>query len=75
MLEKRPIIGILSILTEKTDYPYDTVYKVVDAYIKRVESMNCIPIGLMDIEKNIDILNVCDAFIMPGGNKVVKDHY
>lgn len=71
----KPVVGILTSFKEKPDYPYDTVYKVVDAYVKKIEGIDCIPIGLMDVEKNLDILNMCDAFLLPGGNKVVKDHY
>lgn len=75
MFKKKPIIGILSILSEKKDYPYDTVYKVVNAYTKKIENIDCIPIGLLNITKNIEILDLCDAFIMPGGNRVSTDHY
>lgn len=71
----KPIIGILSPYKEVKDYPYDTVYKTVDLYVKKIESINCIPISLIDVENNQDILNICDAFLLPGGNKIIKDHY
>lgn len=75
MYIKKPVVGILTTFKEDSDHPYDTVYKIVDAYVKKIEGIDCIPIGLIDVENNLAILNMCDAFLLPGGNKVVKDYY
>lgn len=75
MSEKKVIVGILSTLKENSSHPYDTVYKIVDAYVKKIEEIGFIPVGIIDVENNLDILDVCDAFLLPGGNKIIKDHY
>ena len=71
----KPVVGIVCNLKNVEDHPYDTVYKTVQSYIKRLEEIDTIPIGLYDIENHLDVLNLCDAFVFPGGIKVIKDHY
>jgi putative glutamine amidotransferase len=72
------VIGILptSNLFVGDSY-YDDFYKFINLYPKRVFECNAIPIGiLMDDGKiNYDVLDMCDGFIIPGGNKVNKYVY
>lgn len=74
-MKKRPIIGILNTLKSIENHPYDSLYKTVDLYVKKIENIDCVPLGLMDIENNQEVLDICDAFILPGGNRITRDHY
>lgn len=71
----KAVVGIICNLKTVENHPYDSVYKTVSSYIKRLEEINTIPIGLYNIENNLEVLNMCDAFIFPGGIKVTRDHY
>ncbi len=75
---KKPIIGIIpTIKLKRNDNPYDDIYKFVDSYSSRIMEQNAIPIGLLlkEGELDKDILDICDGFLFPGGNKVEKIHY
>lgn len=75
---KKPIIGIVpTIKLKRNDNPYDDIYKFVDSYSSRIIEQNAIPIGLLlkEGELDKDILDICDGFVFPGGNKVDKIHY
>ena len=75
---KKPIIGIIpTIKLKRNDNPYDDIYKFVDSYSSRIIEQNAMPIGLLLKEGSLDkdILDICDGFLFPGGNKVEKIHY
>ena len=71
----KKIIGILPTYRfENTDSPYDDAYKFVPLYSIKVHEAGATPIGILlnDKELDMDILDKCDGFIIPGGNKVYE---
>ena len=75
---KKAIIGILpSIQFSKNNNPYEDVYKFINNYGKRIIECGATPIGIL-LEAgncNKDILDVCDGFLFPGGDRIEKAHY
>jgi len=72
------IIGIIpSSLGFNTNNPFDDKYYVQDTYIKRLNKYNCIPIILAPSELKIDykLLDLCDSFLMIGGQNIHEYHY
>ncbi len=66
-------IGILPTYRfEDTDSPYDDAYKFVPLYSIKVHEAGGMPIGILLNDKKLDmsVLDICDGFIIPGGNKV-----
>ncbi|MBR6073252.1 MAG: gamma-glutamyl-gamma-aminobutyrate hydrolase family protein [Bacilli bacterium] len=66
-------IGIVPKIVLYTDeVPYHDIYSYVNMYIKRVDEADAIPIGLVLNDGNIikEQLDLCDAFIIPGGTKI-----
>lgn len=57
--------------------PYADKYSFVNNYSKRVIEAGGIPVGLLmnDGELSYDELDLCDAFIIPGGNRIDKSIY
>lgn len=75
---KKIIIGILpTIKLKENDNPYEDIYKFVDSYSTRIIEQDAIPFGILLNEGkiNTDILDLCDAFLLPGGNRIDKTHY
>ena len=75
---KKAIIGILpSIQFSKNNNPYEDVYKFINNYGKRIIECGATPIGILleDGNCNKDILDVCDGFLFPGGDRIEKAHY
>lgn len=75
---KKAIIGILpSIHFSKNNNPYEDVYKFVNNYGKRIIECGATPIGILleDGKCNNDILDICDGFLFPGGDKIEEAHY
>ncbi|MBR6252409.1 MAG: homoserine O-succinyltransferase [Clostridia bacterium] len=69
----KKIIGILPTYRfEETDSPYDDVYKFVPLYSIKIHEAGGLPIGILlnDKKLDMDVLDMCDGFIIPGGNKV-----
>ena len=67
------IIGILPTYRfEDTDSPYDDAYKFVPLYSIKVHKAGGTPIGILLNDKELDtsVLDICDGFIIPGGNEV-----
>ena len=70
----KPIIGILEFLKiNDENKPYDNYYKLINSYVDRILEENASPIGIISTDDKI--LNMCDGFLLPGGNRVTKDHY
>ena len=70
---RKPIIGIIP--TEylfQSENPYDDYYKFINNYGKRVIEAGGIPYGILldDGKINKDMLELCDAFIITGGNQI-----
>jgi len=75
---KKIKIGILpTIKLNENDNPYEDIYKFVDSYSTRIIEEGAIPIGILlnNGKVNNDILDICDGFLLPGGNKIDKVHY
>lgn len=75
---KKMIIGILpQILIKTDDNPYNDKYEFLDLYSKRILECNGIPVGIClnngILDKNS--LSICDAFLLPGGNKIWSCYY
>ncbi len=69
----KKIIGILPTYRfEETDSPYDDAYKFVPLYSMKIHEAGGTPIGILlnDKELDMDVLDICDGFIIPGGNRV-----
>lgn len=72
------IVGIVP--TSKlflTDDPFQDSYSFVNNYAKKIYECGGIPVGLLlnNGEINYEALDMCDAFIIPGGSRVTKDIY
>ena len=74
---KKLIIGIIPTIKRNEDDPYKYKYTFLNSYSKMIIKNGAIPIGLLLNDGNInnDILNICDAFIFPGGNKLEQVHF
>ncbi len=75
---KKAIIGILpNIKFKKNDNPYDDNYIFTNNYSTRIIEEGAIPIGILLKDGQLDktSLDICDAFLIPGGNKMDKIHY
>lgn len=74
----RIIVGILPQVRLKiNDNPYNDKYEFLDLYTKKIIEAGGIPIGicLNDGQLDYSSLELCDAFLIPGGNKVEKCYY
>jgi putative glutamine amidotransferase len=70
---KKKIIGIVpSIRLYETEDPFLDKLEFVNNYVKKVFQSGAIPLGILldDGKLNYDLLDMCDAFIIPGGNKI-----
>lgn len=75
---RKMIIGILpQILIKTDDNPYNDKYEFLDLYSKRVLESGGIPVGICLNNGILDksSLTICDAFILPGGNKIWDCYY
>ena len=71
----KKIIGILPTYRfEDNDSPYNDAYKFVPLYSMKVHQAGGTPIGILLNDKELDmsVLELCDGFIIPGGNKVYE---
>lgn len=74
----KAVIGIVPTCNLfRNDNPYDDKYTFINNYSKRIIDNNGIPIGLLlnDGKANLDVLNVCDGFLFPGGKKLERIHF
>lgn len=74
----KTIIGIIpTIKLNQNDNPYEDIYKFVDSYSARLIEEGALPIGILlnngELDKNI--LDICNGFLFPGGNRIDKIHY
>ena len=65
-------VGIFPTINTSLDNPYDDTSLVVESYIKRIYESNSIPICIFleNGEINYRLLEMCDAFILPGGHRI-----
>jgi gamma-glutamyl-gamma-aminobutyrate hydrolase PuuD len=72
------VVGILPQMKLKTDDdPYNDKYEFLDLYSKKIIEIGAIPVGILLSNGELDysFLDICDAFILPGGNKAYKYYY
>lgn len=66
-------IGILpTTQINETDSPFSNIYNFPNLISKRISEVGAIPVGILlnDQKLNYNSLKMCDAFIIPGGNKI-----
>lgn len=72
------IVGVLPNSEESTyESYYDDYNKFITLYPKRIFECGAIPIGILMNDGNVDydILDMCDAFLIPGGKRVNRYVY
>lgn len=77
-MQKQIIVGILPQTKLKTNNnPYDDKYEFIDLYSKKIIECGGIPMGILLNNEELDYnsLDICDAFLLPGGNIVKKYYY
>lgn len=65
------IVGILPQIRLNTDNnPDNDKYEFLDLYTKKIIECGVIPVGICLNNRKLDYssLDICDAFILPGGN-------
>lgn len=76
MIKNKIVVGIIPSynLTNEDNDPYlDRAY-YVRMYEEMIKECNAIPIGLLDEDINI-YLDICDAYLWPGGSKILWNCY
>lgn len=72
------VVGILPQIKLGTDdNPYNDKYEFLDLYTKKIIECGGIPIGICLNNGILDYnsLEICDAFLLPGGNKIWNCYY
>lgn len=72
------VVGILPQIKLNTDdNPYNDKYEFLDLYSKRIIECGAVPVGICLNNGNLDYssLEICDAFLIPGGKKIDKCYY
>ena len=75
---KKIVVGILPQIKLNTDdNPYNDKYEFLDLYSKRIIECGAVPVGICLNNGNLDYssLEICDVFLLPGGNRVDKCYY
>ena len=75
---KKIIIGIVPTLhLYETEDPYQDHYEFVNNYPKKIYEAGAIPIGLLlnDGKISMEQLELCDAFLFPGGSRIDHELY
>ena len=75
---KKIVVGILPQIRLNTDNnPYNDKYEFLDLYTRKIIECGAIPIGICLNNGKLDYssLDICDAFILPGGYKVDRCYY
>lgn len=75
---KKVVIGILPQCNLKFDEnPFNNKYVVINTYSKKLMELGSIPIALLmnDGKLNEEALDLCDAFLLPGGRRIENTHF
>lgn len=78
MIQNKKIIGIVpTIHLYETDDPYKDRYEFINNYPKKIFEAGAIPFGLLlnDGKVSFEQLNLCDAFLFPGGSRIDHEIY
>ncbi len=71
-------VGIIpQIINSESENPYKDKYEFVKFYSKCLYAANAIPIGLLLNDNKVELssLELCDAFLWTGGNRISKNLY
>lgn len=74
----KKIIGIFpTVKIEEETHPYHKCYEFIIHYAHKIFECGAIPIGLVldNAHVNEDQLELCDAFLLPGGHRIDKSVY
>lgn len=74
----KAVIGIVPTCNLfRNDNPYDDKYTFINNYSKRIIDNGGIPVGLLlnDGKAILDVLDICDGFLFPGGKKLERIHF
>ena len=77
MINNKKVIGILGKhFIDKND-PFEDNYRTGSSYVKQLDLDKVVPITILlgDDLFNFDTLDLCDAFILPGGEVIEKTTY
>ena len=72
------VIGIVPILKfSEEDNPFEDTCTFIDNYSNKIANENAIPIRLLLKDGKLDknTLDICDSFIIPGGNRMYAIHF
>jgi len=75
---KNIVIGIMPTLKNNDEDYFSENYSYVRRYNEKLNEYESSAIGIMLNKDNLvdeSILNLCDGFLLPGGNKVEKSWY
>ena len=78
MNDKKIIVGLLPQVTTKNDNIfYNNRNEFVEMYSKKIKECGAETIGLLINDEKIDesVLNLCDAFLIPGGVSINSAYY
>ena len=71
----KPVIGIIPTLhftSEEENNPYENQARFIRMYAEKIKKSGGIPIGILD--ENIDYTSICDGYLWPGGQKMLKEY-
>lgn len=73
----KPIIGIANCSSYKSnDNIFDDRYYILNNYIDPIVKNGGVPIGILYKDEKLikESLELCDAFLIPGGSKIISSH-
>lgn len=72
------VIGIIpTVKFSEEDNPFENTCTFIDNYSNKIAHENAIPIGLLLKDGKLDknTLDICDGFVIPGGNRMYAIHF
>lgn len=77
MINNKKVIGIVGRHKINKEDPFEDCYVAGSSYIKQLNLEKVVPISVLLGNEllNFDTLDLCDAFILPGGNAVQRTTY
>ncbi len=72
MINNKKVIGIVGGHAIDKNDPFNDCYKTVSSYVKQLDLEKVVPISVLLDSKllNFGVLDLCDAFILPGGKEM-----
>ena len=77
MINNKKVVGIVSRHVINTEDPFEDYYMTGSSYVKKLDLDKVVPISVLLANglPNFDALDLCDAFILPGGYAVQRTTY